>query len=81
MTHNMIIQSNSLERNDMAQAIHLGKAAPWVSLYPVIVLKPSLTGKQIWETFWTCIPLMNATILRVLFDGLPSNGLCRLLTT
>ena len=36
----------------MAQAIRLGKAAPWVSLYPVIVLEPSLTGKEIWETFY-----------------------------
>ena len=36
----------------MAQAIHLGKAASWVSLYPVIVLEPFLTGKEIWETFY-----------------------------
>ena len=36
----------------MAQAIYLGKAAPWVSLHPVIILESSLTGKEIWETFY-----------------------------
>ena len=61
----------------MAQAIHLGKAAP----LSCNCARAFLNRQRDLGNILLSLALMNATILEVLMDGLPSNGLCRPFTT